>query len=219
MFASLVLGLVPLAAFGSQGYASMTEDSNVGSIEYSSTDLNLMIEQIASEVANNNSEPNQVTSIESQKSEIIQQLSNDMNKLQLTRTPKYDRYKYDSATIKYAYLRGYAGGQPSAGYTRKTGDRLYWSKSGGPTVSVSVSLGWKAVGVSASLGTGGTSAVGSGFRVPSNGRWKVYADLTYKVCQPNIWGHPYGSPEGTWVRVDAIPTKTYYGDNTRLIKQ
>lgn len=87
------------------------------------------------------------------------------------------------------------------------------------TASVSLSFGWKSVSVSAVLGLGNGNGVGSGFRVPSNGRWKIYTDMTYKVSLANIWGHPYNSPEGTWVRVDAAPIKTYHGDNTRLIKQ
>jgi hypothetical protein len=43
--------------------------------------------------------------------------------------------------------------------------------------------------------------------------------MLYKVTQPNMWEHPYGSPAGTWVRVNAAPTKTFYDDKTKLIKQ
>lgn len=228
----LFLGTVLITGIGlsmstSKVFASQTDGNHkkdniqLQTKEFASSEINTMVEEMATDIANANekNKPMQIESVEMQKIDIVTQLSNSFNALNFERAPQYDKYKYDEPTIKYAYLRGYAGGQPTTGYTRNTGDQLYWNKSGGPTVSVSVSFGWKAVSVGASLGTGNSSGVGSGFRVPSYGRWKVYSDLTYKVSQPNVWGHPYNSPEGTWVRVDASPTKTYYGDNTRLIKQ
>lgn len=121
--------------------------------------------------------------------------------------------------LKYATVRGYAGDQPTKGYYRKTGDSLIWNPKGGPTASVSVSIGTKVISVSAGLGFGGTSGVGTAFRVPSNGNWKIYTQKKYKVTQTHMWGHPVGSPAGTWVKVDTKPTSSFYQDLTKLVKQ
>ncbi|MGB6178787.1 hypothetical protein [Carnobacterium sp.] len=158
-----------------------------------------------------------IVSTEQQEKEIEVQLRQNIDLISMPRTPQHD--KYDASTVKYASFKGYAGGKPTMGFKRNTDDLLIWNPNGGPSASVSVSFAWKAVSVSADLGLGSTSGVGSSFRVPSAGNWKVYAKKVYKVTQPNIWGHPYGSPTGTWVRVDAAPTKTYYNHKTRLIKQ
>jgi hypothetical protein len=184
-----------------------------------SSQLDVIVKEIAHQAALAEMSTPSIVSTEQQEKEIEVQLRQNIDSISMSRTPQYDKYKYDASTVKYATVKGYAGGQPTIGFKRNTGDQLIWNQNGGPSASVSISFGWKAVSVSADLGLGSTGGVGSGFRVPSAGNWKVYAEKVYKVTQPNMWGHPYGSPTGTWVRVDAAPTKTFYDDKTRLIKQ
>lgn len=57
----------------------------------------------------------------------------------LTRDNK-ERFKYEHFDYQYKTLKGYAGNQLSGGYKFPTGGGFYFSDSGGPNVSGSVSL-------------------------------------------------------------------------------
>ena len=50
------------------------------------------------------------------------------------------RFKYEHFDYQYKTLKGYAGNQLSGGYKFPTGGGFYFSDSGGPNVSGSVSL-------------------------------------------------------------------------------
>lgn len=216
---TILVSVMLISLCSSNIYA--TEDTNKEEYKYYSKDeIDDMINDIATEAAQNeySGEIKNTSSIEMQKKELIEKFQKVIKKQQNSRVPTYDNYKSSSPTIKYANIKGKASGQPTKGYTRKKGDLLFWNPSGGTTVSVGVSFGYKSVSVSGSLGYGGTSSIGSGFTCPSNGNFYIYAHKIYKVTQANLWGHPYNSPAGTWVRIDSAPQKSYYGDETYLAK-
>lgn len=217
----LLTGLLSISVLsgGIDIHATELRDKDADGFRYySNEEAEQMIDDIAFEIAEKDiSNSNQVP-FEVQKEETAKQLRENFDKKASTRAPAYDAYRTDSPTVKTVTAQGFADGQPTDGFTRKTGDILYWNPNGGKTVTVGVSFGYKNVSFSVALGFGGTNAVGSGFRVPSNGKYKVYVIKDYKVSNPNVYGHPYNSPAGTWVRIDSQPTKTYSGDRTHLKK-
>lgn len=86
----------------------------------------------------------------------------------VTRGPKY-HYKTVYKTYKYKILSGYAGNQPKGGHKFPTGGGFWFTDSGGPTVSGTVSVGlpkpYNMVSVSINLGKSGSS--GTFVLVPS----------------------------------------------------
>lgn len=66
-------------------------------------------------------------------------LNNIEKENSLARGPKY-HYKTVYKTYKYKTLSGYAGNQVKGGYKFPTGGGFYFTDSGGPTVSGTVSV-------------------------------------------------------------------------------
>lgn len=113
----------------------------------------------------------------------------------LTRGPKY-RYKTEYKSYKYTTLSGYAGNQVAGGYRFPTGGGFWFTDSGGPEVSASVSVGlpkpFNMVSVSVNLGKKGTS--GLWVSAPSSSYYyKLYVSKKMEL-RPYI---TYRAPIGT----------------------
>ncbi len=113
----------------------------------------------------------------------------------VTRGPKY-RYKTVYKTYKYKTLSGYAGNQTKGGYKFPTGGGFWFTDSGGPTVSGTVSVGlpksYDMVSVSINLGKSGSS--GKFVLVPSSKYYyKLYISKKIEL-RPYI---TYRAPVGT----------------------
>lgn len=80
----------------------------------------------------------------------------------VTRGPQY-HYKTEYKPYKYKTLSGYAGNQVAGGYKFPTGGGFWFTDSGGPTVSGTVSVGlpkpFDMVSVSINLGQKGSSGL------------------------------------------------------------
>src|SRR5699024_12216302 len=88
-------------------------------------------------------------------------LDDELNLIEKTNStqevPKYSHYDFVYIESKNISGSGYAGNQPVKGKRFPTGGGFYWSSSGGPTVSTSVSFGGSIVSISMSLGESGDS--------------------------------------------------------------
>ena len=113
-------------------------------------------------------------------------------------SPYYTSVQYDK--MEYVTASGFAGNQLPGGYNFPGGGALYWSDSGGPEVSVSVTfdLPWAGASVSIALGTRVASG-GSGYvNVPADSHYyKLYVTRTYTALPYIIYYHDeplhYGS--------------------------
>lgn len=102
----------------------------------------------------------------------------------LTRDNK-ERFKYEHFDYQYKTLKGYAGNQLSGGYKFPTGGGFYFSDSGGPNVSGSVSLSLPApynfVSISVGLGNRSTTS-GLYVTVPNKTDYfKLYVEKEMEV--------------------------------------
>lgn len=105
--------------------------------------------------------------------EILEKIEKDNA---VTRGPQY-HYKTEYKSYKYTTLSGYAGNQVAGGYKFPTGGGFWFTDSGGPSVSGSVSVGlpkpFDMVSVSINLGQKGSS--GLWVSVPSSSYYyKLY---------------------------------------------
>lgn len=136
--------------------------------------------------------------------ELMDQLNSNIE----TRGPKY-HYKSEQLPYKYKKVQGYAGGQLSGGYRFQTGGGFYYSESGGPDISGSVSLSLPApfnfVSFSTNLGKKGSS--GRFVTVPNTRDYfKLYVEKTVEV-RPFVVYKKRSGTEGTWQidHVGAVP--------------
>lgn len=100
-----------------------------------------------------------------------------LNNPNMTRAhPLESQFKLEKGPIKYITLSGYAGNQLPGGYRFHNGGGFYFSDSGGPTVSASLSFSAKwggSIGVSVRLGNSGGS--GRYYNAPdTTSYWKLY---------------------------------------------
>lgn len=105
--------------------------------------------------------------------EILEKIENENP---VARGPKY-HYKTEYKAYKYTTLSGYAGNQVAGGYKFPTGGGFWFTDSGGPSVSASVSVGlpkpYDMFSVSINLGQKGSS--GLWVSVPSSSSYyKLY---------------------------------------------
>lgn len=85
--------------------------------------------------------------------------------------------EYDTVTVT-------PSGQLEGGYRFSTGGGLFVNKSGGPTVTVSLSVSWEVLGVSVNIGTAGkSSSIGGSYIEAPNTKdyFKAKIDKTFKV--------------------------------------
>lgn len=139
---------------------------------------------------NENSEANMIV-ITTSKEERDKQFNDAMAKVMeqlegptLTRDNK-ERFKYEHFDYQYKTLKGYAGNQLSGGYKFPTGGGFYFSDSGGPNVSGSVSLSLPApynfVSISVGLGNRSTTS-GLYVTVPNKTDYfKLYVEKEMEV--------------------------------------
>lgn len=148
---------------------------------------------------NENSEANMIV-ITTSKEERDKQFNDAMAKVMeqlegptLTRDNK-ERFKYEHFDYQYKTLKGYAGNQLSGGYKFPTGGGFYFSDSGGPNVSGSVSLSLPApynfVSISVGLGNRSTTS-GLYVTVPNKTDYfKLYVEKEMEV-------RPYAEVDST----------------------
>lgn len=139
---------------------------------------------------NENSEANMIvitTSKEDRDKQFNDALSKVMEQLEgpaLTRDNK-ERFKYEHFDYQYKTLKGYAGNQLSGGYKFPTGGGFYFSDSGGPNVSGSVSLSLLAPYNFVSIGVGlGHRSTTSGLYVTVPNKtdyFKLYVEKEMEV--------------------------------------
>lgn len=100
-----------------------------------------------------------------------------------TRGPQY-HYRAEYFDYVYKTVGGYAGNQPAGGLSFPTGGGFYFSDSGGPSVSGSVSVGLPAPYnfVSFSVNLGNSSSSGYFVTVPDKvNKYKLYVEKTMEV--------------------------------------
>lgn len=95
-------------------------------------------------------------------------------------------YKSEYLEPQYATIEGFIGGQSDTGIRLKSGGSIYYSKSGGPSISVSVGLpkpfDFLYVGVSADIGSLSSGNIGVSLTVPDTiHHFKIYCERVYKV--------------------------------------
>jgi len=92
-----------------------------------------------------------------------------------------DDYKHEWGTPKLAYASGYAGNQPD--WTRfRTKGGFYYSSSGGPSASISVSLPKPLGLVSFSVNLGSSGSSGKFVEAPNTTQYfKLYVQRNYTV--------------------------------------
>ncbi|WIV13503.1 hypothetical protein [Proteiniborus sp. MB09-C3] len=103
-------------------------------------------------------------------------------------------YKHEYGTSKIAVAGGFAGGQGSAGYRFPTGGGFWYTDSGGPTASISVSFPkpFESVSFSVNLGEKGTTGQYVKVDPDSNNYYKLYVEKEYEVT-------PYVIYKWTWI--------------------
>lgn len=103
-------------------------------------------------------------------------------------------YKTEYGTSKRAFAGGFAGGQGSAGHMFPSGGGFWYTESGGPTASISVSFPKPFEAVSFSINLGETGTTGTFYNVPpdSNNFYKLYVEKEYEVT-------PYVIYRRTWI--------------------
>ena len=113
-----------------------------------------------------------------------------MLKKSLTReVPQYSSYDYVPIATKYATGAGYAGNRSISGTRFPTGGGFFWSGSGGPSVSASVSFGITPISIGISLGN--SSSSGKFVTVPNTTNYfKLRVQKTNKVVQTAVYGYP-----------------------------
>lgn len=95
-------------------------------------------------------------------------------------------WKVEYGSSKTVTVSGYAGNQESGGKRFKTGGGFYYSDSGGPSVSFSVSFPWPLDIASGSIGLGKSGSSGVFVSVPSKKYfYKLYITKKVKVT-PHI---------------------------------
>lgn len=125
------------------------------------------------EVCMNTTEAERDAAFEKAMGEILAKIENENS---VTRGPQY-HYKTEYKAYKYTTLSGYAGNQVAGGYKFPTGGGFWFTDSGGPSVSASVSVGlpkpYDMFSVSINLGQKGSS--GLWVSVPSSSYYyKLY---------------------------------------------
>lgn len=91
-------------------------------------------------------------------------------------------YMHEWGPTAYPTTSGYAGNQPSNGTKFPTGGGFYYSDSGGPTASISVSFPEPFNSVSFSIGLGNSSTSGIFVNVPNTTDYfKLYITKEYEV--------------------------------------
>lgn len=107
--------------------------------------------------------------------------------------PEYDRYDHVKIESKNVSGEGYAGNQPAGGMRFPTGGGFYWSNSGGPSVSPSISFGNQVVSIGISLGNRATSG---GYFVTAPNKtnyFKLRTRKTYRVTKTAVYGYYTGT--------------------------
>jgi len=123
-------------------------------------------------------------------------------------------YKHEYGTPKIAIVGGYAGNQGSAGTRFLTGGGFYYSTSGGPTASVSVSFPKPFTFFSLSANLGNSSTSGIFVTVPNTyDYFKLYAEKEYEitpyVIYQNVWIDDFTGYQ--WVQVSGGHSKIHLG--------
>ena len=101
-----------------------------------------------------------------------------------TRNDGLDDYQIVFSDYYYPVASGFASGQPTAGIHITTGGTIYYSDTGGSTVSVSVSFPLDfggAVNVTLNLGRKTSTVSAYSVNIPDYGYWKLYVNNTYQV--------------------------------------
>lgn len=121
-----------------------------------------------------------------------------------------NNWKTVYGTKKTVTLKGYAGNQLPGGRKFPTGGGFYFSDSGGPTVSVSVSYSSPYVPVSVSVGLGNSSTSGQFVTVPNKTNYfKLYVSKDVQV-QPYIVYQRTNS---------SSPWKVYYRGKVQTVQR
>lgn len=123
------------------------------------------------------------------------------------------KWKYDYGTPVYTDVSGWAGNQISGGYNLPGGGMLIYSPSGGPEVSVSVSLSdpWGIFTGRVGIGTkvGNSSTITLACTVPADQYYyKIYATKTMKIQPWTSYYFDYTNQE--WVEYMSSSTMTEY---------
>lgn len=104
--------------------------------------------------------------------------------------PQYSKYEYVKGATTVVYASGYAGNQPTGGTRFKTGGGFYWSSSGGPSTSVSFSIGAYGGSVGISFGTV-SSSNGTFVNVPNKTNYfKLKVKEGKKITKTAVYGYP-----------------------------
>lgn len=125
------------------------------------------------------------------------QMTAIINEIKASRTTRGgdDYYYILEETGQKTYTRsvgGFAGNQLPGGYRFRTGGAFYWTNSGGPTVSTSVTIGGTVVPVSVSFGISsiseGTGSTGEVVYVPdTDNYYKLYITKIMEVRVTDIY--------------------------------
>ena len=120
-------------------------------------------------------------------------LDDELNLIEKTNStqevPEYSHYDFVDIESKNVSGTGYAGNQPVKGTRFPTGGGFYWSNSGGPTVSPSVSFGGSIISISMSLGESRDSGTFANAPDTTN-YFKLKAEKVYKVDKTAVYGYP-----------------------------
>ncbi len=133
-------------------------------------------------------------------------------------------YKTVWLDTEYKTLSGYAGNQYVGGYNFPGGGGFYYSSSGGPSVSgsVSISFPYPYNMVSVSIGTNlgeKSNSVGQYVAVPANSSYyKLYVSKLMEVRPYVVYSRPISNPQAGWQVYAKNTHSTVYSMSLRAKK-
>lgn len=124
-----------------------------------------------------------------------------------TKGPQY-HYKTENHSYQYKTVSGYAGNQVAGGYRFQTGGGFWYSESGGPSISGSISLSLPSPYnfVSFSVNLGNNSSSGRFVTVPNTTDYfKLYVSKVVEVRPYAVYRARSGTENWELYSVGAVP--------------
>ena len=124
-----------------------------------------------------------------------------------TKGPKY-HYKTEYLSYKYKTVGGYAGNQNAGGYRFQTGGGFWYSDSGGPSVSGSISLSFPAPFnvIQFSVSLGNKSSSGQFVTVPNTTDYfKLYVSKKMEIRPYAVYRAKSGTQNWELYSVGGVP--------------
>lgn len=115
---------------------------------------------------------------------------------------QFDQIKMGTSSVKYIHIKYSPTELPENGSTRHAGDLFQLSHSPIGQKDILVQFANRTPVLSMSARMDQVAANSFTAVVPEDGTFKITTETTYKVTYQEVWGHPIGSPTGTWMKLN-----------------